>query len=158
MNIITSAKYFNNHARYLKNLAKSCKKLCKVHMLSILSILAYFLYLFLEHSLPFLRNLIGQFQCSPQALLAYRPIRLRYCKRIGRYPLVSVDPGSILWRARILESSFFFPFFFFFPLLFFFSLSLSARWFNTYQIPILFLSSFSFFPSLALFFPFFVLL
>ena len=62
MNIITSAKYFNNHARYLKNLAKSCKKLCKIHMLSILSILAYFLYLFLEHSLPFLRNLIGQFQ------------------------------------------------------------------------------------------------
>ena len=99
-------------------------------------------------------------QCSPQALLAYRPIRLCYCKRISRYPLVSivsvsadipsVDPGS-----NSVESSFFFFFFFFFPLLFFFSLSLSARWFNTYQIPILFLSSFSFFPSLALFFSLF---
>ena len=96
-------------------------------------------------------------QCSPQALLAYRPIRLRYCKRIGRYPLVSivsvsadipsVDPGS-----NSVESFFFFLFFF--PLLFFFSLSLAARWFNTYQIPILFLSSFSFFPSLAFFPPF----
>ena len=63
-----------------------------------------------------------------------------------------MDPGSILWRAL-----FFFFFFFFFSTSFFFSLSLSlsARWFNTYQIPILFLSSFSFFPSLALFFPLF---
>ena len=68
--------------------------------------------------------------------------------------------GSILGRALFF---FFFFFFFFFPfLLFFFStpllflpLSLSARWFNTYQIQILFLSLFFFFPSLALFFPFF---
>ena len=52
-----------------------------------------------------------------------------------------MDPGSILWRALFFS--------------FFFSLSLSARWFNTYQIPILFLSSFSFFPSLALFFSLF---
>ena len=59
----------------------------------------------------------------------------------------SVDPGS-----NSVESSFLSFFFFFFPSSFFFSLSLSARWFNTYQIPILFLSSFSFFP-LRFFFP-----
>ena len=35
MNIITSAKSFQNHARYLKNLAKSCKKLCKIHLLHV---------------------------------------------------------------------------------------------------------------------------
>ena len=35
MNIITSAQSFKNHARYLKNLAKSCKKLCKIHVLHI---------------------------------------------------------------------------------------------------------------------------
>ena len=47
INIITSAKYFNNHARYLKNIAKSCKKLCKILTLSILSNLAYYLNLFM---------------------------------------------------------------------------------------------------------------
>ena len=36
MNIITSTKSFKNHARYLKNLTKSCK----IQILYILSILA----------------------------------------------------------------------------------------------------------------------
>ena len=68
---------------------------------------------------------------------------------VGKWPVASSNIAHwtqvrILWRALF--------FFLFFSLLFFFSLSLSARWFNTYQIPILFLSSFSFFPSLALFF------
>ena len=74
-------------------------------------------------------------QCSPQALLAYRPdtpsllqtywpISLSInCKRIGRYPLVSVDPGSILWI------------FFFFFLSSFFSPSL-FQLDGTYQIPL----------------------
>ena len=70
----------------------------------------------------------------------YSVLRLLYCKRIGRYPLLSVDP---LWRAL---------FFFFFPPLFFLLLSLSARWFNTYQIPILFLSLLFFFSLFGSFF------
>ena len=95
------------------------------------------------------------YQSSPQALLAYQRIRhLRYCKRIS-YPLVSVDPGSILWRGLFSFFLFFFfflSFFFFFPSSFFspslFQLdgSIPTRsQFYSYH-------SFSFFPSLALFF------
>ena len=68
-----------------------------------------------------------------------------------------MDPGSNLERALF----FFFFFFFslssslFFPLLFYFALSLSARWFNTYQIQILFLSLLFFFFPLWLFFSLF---
>ena len=35
-----------------------------------------------------------QYQCSPQALLTYRPIRLRYCKRIGRYAFAIVSVSA----------------------------------------------------------------
>ena len=55
-------------------------------------------------------------QCSPQAVFEYRPISIRYSKCIGRYPLVSVDQGSILWRAT------------FFFVLFFFSLAFFKSW------------------------------
>ena len=40
MNIITSAQSFKNRAIFLPDLAKSCTKLGKIHMLQILSILA----------------------------------------------------------------------------------------------------------------------
>ena len=92
-------------------------------------------------------------QCSPQALLAYRPdtpsllqtywpISLSInCKRIGRYPLVSVDPGSILWI------------FFFFFLSSFFSPSL-FQLDGTYQIPLYSYPLFLFFPLWLYFFPF----
>ena len=58
----------------------------------------------------------AKFSVLPRPFKRIGPIRLRYCKRIGRYPLVSivsvsadipsVDPGS-----NSVESSFFFLFF-----------------------------------------------
>ena len=54
--------------------------------------------------------LISLDQCSPQALLAYRH---RYCKRIGRYPLVSQ------WTQVRFCGELFFFFFSFFPSSFF---------------------------------------
>ena len=91
-------------------------------------------------------------QCSPQALLAYRPIRLRYCKRIGRYPLVSIvsvsadipsmDPG-----LNSVESSFFFfPSSFFFPSLFQLDGSIPTRS-QFYSYPFFFFSLLGFFFS-----------
>ena len=67
----------------------------------------------------------------------------------GRYPLGSVDPGSILWRV-------FFPTTFFFPSLFQLKFK-SWHGFNPYQIPIFFLSLF-FFSSFLFSLSFFVLL
>ena len=75
-------------------------------------------------------------QCSSQAMLEYWLLHLRYCKHNSRYPLVSVDPGFILWRA-------------FFPPLFFpslFQLDFVLAWVSYH--------SFCFLPTL---FPFFAL-
>ena len=82
----------------------------------------------------------------------FSPGPFRVAAAFACYPLLSVDPGSILERA------FFFFFFlssFFPPPLLFLPLSLSARWFNTHQIQILFLSLFFFFSLFGSFFPFF---
>ena len=90
---------------------------------------------------------ISDLQCSPQAILENGQFPLRYCKWLlkcdGCYPLVTVDPGSILWRA------------FFFPSSLFQLDFKSWHGFNPYQIPIFFLSLFSFLPF---FFPSFALL
>ena len=76
--------------------------------------------------------------------------RVTVCRR---YLLVSVDPGSILWRAFFL---FFCPSPFFPPPLFQLDFK-SWHGFNPYQIPIFFYHSFCFlpffFPSFALFTP-----
>ena len=87
-----------------------------------------------------------------QAVFSPGPFRVsaRYCMRIGRYPLVLVDPGSILWRALFFLLLLLLLFF---PPPFFFSLSLfqldgsipTRSQFYSYH-------SFSFFPSLALLF------
>ena len=104
---------------------------------------------------PYRRPMVPLPSVLPRPFKRIDPIRLRYCKRIGRYPLVSVDPGSILRRAL------FFLFFFFvafFPPLFFLPLSVqldgsipTRSQFYSYPL-------FLFFPLWLFFPPFFVLL
>ena len=120
--------------------------LCSSH--TLISYMDNCLHIFVLSS-PLQSSSPSSFYNSPhpfQCPLLTPPHTLPVCRTNSSLSLSISGP-----RFDSVESSFFF---FFFSLLFFFSLSLSARWFNTYQIPILFLSSFSFFPSLALFFPF----